>query len=208
MRSATNTMMYASWGQPDDIPTPGDFDGDGLTDVAITRAWSTYIVKSTGGTVQRDYGRLSMAANFDAVPIPMDFDGNGRTNIAYFNAGMWRIIDDDPGGQTTIEWGLPTDIHVPADYDGDGADDVAVFRPSNGVWYILKSSDWQPMIVQWGQDGDVPIPGDYDGDRVYDIAVYRFGIWYINASTAGPRAEGFGLDFDIPVPRSYRPHSD
>jgi len=35
--SSTNLQYQVRWGQAGDIPTPGDFDGDGKTDFAVWR---------------------------------------------------------------------------------------------------------------------------------------------------------------------------
>lgn len=201
MNSATNTMTYVFWGAPGDIPVCADYDRDGRTDVGVHRGATWLILKSTGGTIHSTYGNASLGL----LPVPFDHNGDGGTNIALFKNGIWTLVGENLVSQTHVDWGLATDIRVPADYDGDGTEDIAVFRPSEGVWYIRRSTNGQPMIIQWGQDGDIPVPGDYDGDRRYDVAVYRSGIWYINASTAGPSGEGFGLAADIPIPKAYRP---
>ena len=57
-----------------------------------------------------------------------------------------------------MQFGISTDLIVPADFDGDNKTDVAVFRPSSGTWYRLNSSNGVPVTVQFGTSGDISIP--------------------------------------------------
>jgi hypothetical protein len=60
-----------------------------------------------------------------------------------------------------VQWGVATDIPVPADYDRDGTTDIAIFRPSSGEWYVLRSSNNSYFSLQWGTNGDIPVPSAY-----------------------------------------------
>ena len=195
-------VVFDSYGAvPPYIPQPGNFNGFGVDEAgafnADTGDWYFYV--SGQGNVRRHFGQSG------DQPCGENYNGDGILELCVFREGTWYIANLNLTGQRAEPFGTTGDMPVPADYDGDGRADLAVFRPSEGNWYFHLSSDDSYGGIHWGQNGDVPVPGDYDGDGKYDIAVYRDGIWYINASTAGPYAEQFGLSSDIPIPSKYIP---
>ena len=187
---------------------PFDFDGDGKTDIGVTRP--------NGGVMEWWLSRSSDSNVFATVfglssdiPAPGDFTGDGKTDIAVFrpSSGQWFVLRSEDNTYLAFPFGANGDIPMSADYDGDGKADPAVFRPSDSTWYIARSSDNQTTIAQFGAAGDQPVAADYDGDGKADIAIYRRNNgaeeWWIQRSTAGLFATVFGAAGDKAVPGDY-----
>lgn len=187
---STNTIQ---WGIAGDVPTPGDFNGNGSAEPAVFRPNQGRWYFQVNGT-HFDWGQAG------DIPVQRDWDGDGYTDVAIWrpSTGDWWLHYSSGASYDRIQWGLPGDIPVPGDYDGDGWMDLAVWRPSNGSWYIIRSSNWTSYVVQWGLYGDTPVPLDWDANGTTDLVVFRpsDGKWYVrNVNTYQ-----FGQNGDVPTP--------
>jgi len=166
----------------------GDFDGDGMADLAVFRpadgTWSLRY-SGTGVTTGLTWGGLG------DVPVQGDYDGDGKTDVAVYrpSSAHWFILKSSTNytTQVTYQWGATGDRAVPGDFDGDAKTDIAIYRPATGMWYILKSTtDFTGGLgYAWGAAEDMPIAGDFDGDGTTDLTVYRpsSGHWFILKSS-------------------------
>jgi len=174
-------------------PTPeylvlasGDYDGDGISDIAIFRQdcglWS---IKGLGNTY---FGKLL------DLPAPGDYDGDGLLDVAIYrpSSGLWAVKNI-----TRFYFGGEEDLPVSGDYNGDGTCDSAVFRESNGLWSVRGVT-----ARYFGANGDLPVPNDYDDDGTTDIAIFRgsSGLWAVLGTTRCY----FGKAGDLPVPGIYK----
>jgi hypothetical protein len=202
LRSTDATAQIVQFGHDTDMVVPGDYNGDGTTEVALyrpsTNTWFTSLDPAT------NYGAFQWGASGD-IPVPGFYDADNKEDIAVFrpSTGQW-LIAKSTGGTDTRSWGTNGDKPVPADYDGDGKTDLAVYRPSDGRWYI-QNSGGGTTIQGWGVTTDLLVPADYDGDGKDDIAIFRpsTGFWYIINSSGGTRVEQWGQANDIAVPADF-----
>jgi hypothetical protein len=192
----TNAGRWAVWCTYKDMKVlPGDFNGDGKTDVM------KFDVPSSGTNCNLGlWVGLSSGSSFntsqwatwctykDMKVLAGDFNGDGKTDVMKFDvpssgtscsSGLWVGLSTGSGFNTSqwATWCMNTDVKVLAgDFNGDGKTDVMKFDPSNncngGLWVGISNgngfttSQW----ATWCTPGDIKVlAGDFNGDHKTDV---------------------------------------
>ena len=166
-----------AFGPSDVTPFQGDFDGDGLTDLAYyassTSTW--YIENSQNKTITS----FTLGTANSSVPVVGYFSANGPEQVAVFTIvngqGVWNI-----GNGETFTLGQAGDIPVPGDYTGVGYDEPAVYQPATTTtppeFLVLvpgpNNTSTVKTIAIPSSTPDltslVPVPGAYDNQYYFD----------------------------------------
>ena len=171
-----NAFGFVAGFQANDIPVPGDFNGDGKADLAAYRpSTGTFRVVAnplyTGGATVVLQNSLEIRPGvIGGTPFTADFDGDGRTDFAVYHGptgGFVVRLNKADGSlpyvlQTAVGTGISFvngDIPVASDVNGDGRSDWVLYRPNDGTPIDLNG------------DGKAD---DVNGDGIPDFQ----GKWY------------------------------
>jgi hypothetical protein len=151
------------------VPAPGDYDGDGATDLAqlCQGAWHFY---NPDGSYKKGIWVGDDAGN---VAVPADYDGDGKDDVVVFRNGAWLRYDYTTGNFVSgVYTGPSTGKPVPGDYDGNGAAEYATYLAGAWQFYASDGSFVKGIWVGAGA-GDRPVPGDYSGGGKDEVVVFR-----------------------------------
>jgi hypothetical protein len=189
IRPKSGSLLKTNWGFNGCVPVRGDFNGDGIMDLAVfyppTGMWYIWDIAHGTGISSQQWGFSS------CVPVPGDYDADGKDDLAVYDAVACKWYIKPVTGNPLIfglQWGFAGCVPVPGNYGSTLHDDLALYYPPLGNWYVLSLTG-QVLANgrNWGYAGCVAVPGDYDGDGVSDLAVYYEpgGVWHI-ARMDGP----------------------
>jgi hypothetical protein len=138
LRSSDQTEQAIYLGQAGDAPVLGDFDGDGLTDLAVYRASTgQWLLRdtATGALGDAQFGQAGDAA------LAADFDGDGKDDLILWRPaeGVAYARGSSDQAVQPLSWGRlqAGESLIFGDYDGDGRAEPAIWRAAKAAWEVL-----------------------------------------------------------------------
>ena len=118
--------------------TPGDFDGNGRTDLFLYRPTGEwYRVFFTGSAARYESG----VAAAGLTVSPGDFNGDARTDLFVYNpaSGLWYVAISEANGTLSyfggiVNWSPGWQVFV-TDVNVDGVSDLVLYNPADGRWF-------------------------------------------------------------------------
>jgi hypothetical protein len=183
----------------------GDFNGDGLADLAVhdRENYRIGLAYSTGkGFRQVAWQDIDLLKGNGQKIVCGDFNGDLKCDLAVLdvNSGEWKVLLMGPSGSFTVSrkpwlvnWGAGEGWSVfSPDINGDGRSDL-VISGRTGRWLVAlsdgKSFDPRLEFGPWGAGEKViPLVGDINGDGRSDLIIIE-----------GTKAKGYNLDVAISV---------
>lgn len=159
---AANTTNMA--GLTDEIPVPGDYDGDNRSDFAVySRSQATFSVRFATGAVLEQRMNVGASPASSWIAVPGDYDGDLKTDYAVYNrdTGEWQVLLAAGGSLPSYFIGSPGHIPIPGDYDGDGKTDMGIYNPEAFEFVIRLNASRTVLRKYWGTTGDLPVLGRY-----------------------------------------------
>ncbi|MDP1562777.1 MAG: SdrD B-like domain-containing protein [Pirellulaceae bacterium] len=183
-------------------PLVGDFNGDGLDQIAIFKDGYWFIDSNGNGTWDKDDLMIRLG-NEDDQPVVGDWDGDGKADIAIFGP-QWQgdeyAISREPGlpDRENHRYTRPKNIPPVIEEAVEGS---RVLK--QGV-VGRNRADVIDHVFSFGQEGDIAISGDFNGDGITQIGVFNNGAWTIDSNGDGrldirDQRFQFGQSGDIPV---------
>jgi hypothetical protein len=186
------------------LPVAGDFNGDGVDEVAIYYRGRWFLDLNGNGVWDDEDLWAQLGDEFD-LPVTGDWNGDGKDDIGIFGPA-WP---GDPRA-LAVEHGLP-DLHNVT---------TPVVRPKNippelkdatdQLRYLQRTphgdlrADVIDHVFRYGNSDHVPVTGDWTGDGIKNVGIFRHGGWVLDADGDGRWSNGdwivqYGRAGDLPV---------
>ena len=186
--SFRSAASLTTGGSPQTIAV-GDFNGDGIPDLAVANACGSTASSNTmtiflgnGDGSFTATGQVLSTGSYPASIAVGDFNGDGTADLAVANAGsntVTVLLGDGNGsftaGATQATGDSPASIAA-GDFNGDGVLDMVVANSySNTLTILLGNGDGSftsaAVSPATGQSPKAVVVGDFNGDGIADLAV-------------------------------------
>jgi serine-aspartate repeat-containing protein C/D/E len=184
------------------VPIVGDFNGDGISDLAFWDRGQWFIDLNGNGQWDSDdlWAKLGTA---DDRPVVGDWNGDGKDDIGIFGpawSGDPNAVAKEPGLPHPLNMNTGSLKNMPP----APADAPHGTRKLRRAAQDEVRSDLIDHVFHFGTATDIPVIGDWRGSGIATIGIFRNGAWRLDIDgdgrwSAGDLALEFGQYGDKPV---------
>ena len=173
----------STFGMLGGTPLAGDFDGDGIDEIAVFKDGYWLIdINNNGRWDQEDlFAKLGDAED---RPVVGDWDGDGKDDIGIFGP-MWErdeeAIEQEPGLPNPDNDLVTRPKNVPP-ADDDAANGARVMKLSS---YGQDRADVVDHVFGIEEGTIVPVTGDWNGNGIRSIGKFVDGHWEVDINGDG-----------------------
>ena len=198
----SRTEESARFGMMDGIPLAGDFDGDGVDELAVYRNGYWFIdINRNGQWEETDL--LARLGDHEDLPVVGDWDGDGKDDIGIYGP-MWprdpAALRAEPGLPNPDNLVRSTPKNVPPT-EAEATDGVRIMRLTS---HGKQRADLVDHVFDLGEERDIPVTGDWNGNGIRSVGVFSHGLWKLDVNGDGQfdshdEIATFGRTGDIPL---------
>jgi hypothetical protein len=216
-QAAGGGIIGTGWDDFTAVVSPGDFTGDGFTDVIARKADGSLKLYRGNGASGWLNGKAPDSIGtgwnqFNLIFSPGDFTGDGKSDVLARkpDGSLWLYRGNGTGGWlngTAPEpagtgWHNLTAVFSPGDFTGDGKPD-AIGRQSDGTLQLYRGNgtggwtgDSTPVGSGWNQFNAIFSPGDFSGDGKPDVFARKpdGALWLYRGNGTGSWLNGNAPD--------------
>jgi hypothetical protein len=209
------TLPSVTFGNPNDHPITGDWNGDGIDTLGVFDPLQGRFQlrnSNTPGAPDLSFlygnpGDIPLAGHWTATAT---HDGVGTYRNT--NGTMYLFLRNQLStgyADLTAIVGNPGDLPIVGDWNGDGVDTVGLYRPDSTTFYLFNRNapDMQPEVI-FTLSGGVPIAGRWTGSGGAGVGFFADGVFSLKdtpASGAFDRTVNFGETGDLPLAGRWSP---
>ena len=184
------------------IPLAGDFDGDGIDEVAVFKDGYWLIdINRNGRWDETDL--LAKLGDEEDRPVVGDWDGDGKDDIGIYGP-IWErdreAIAHDPGLPNPDNQRVSNPKNVPPT-EHDATNGARIMKLTS---YGKQRADVVDHVFGIGEREEIPVTGDWNGNGIRSIGTFQDGTWNLDVNGDGQfdhqdEVVEFGQAGDIPL---------